>query len=98
MLAAIQEFSRVLATDPRAPQAGDAGGCVYFDLWGRLMVRGWAGMTATPCLPGSLPACAAGFFSCCNCGLRLCCSCMHRKAHALCECEPLCRPGLFCCR
>lgn len=38
VLAAIQEYTRVLATDPRAPEAGDQGGSVYFDLWGRAMV------------------------------------------------------------
>ena len=38
VLPAIQEFTRVLATDPPQPQAGDASGSVYFDLWGRSMV------------------------------------------------------------
>ena len=39
VLAAVQEYARVLAGEPAAPRAGDAGGSVYFDLWGRCMVR-----------------------------------------------------------
>lgn len=39
VLAAIQEYTRVLASDPAAPQASDAGSSVYFDIWGRFMVR-----------------------------------------------------------
>ncbi|EFN50786.1 hypothetical protein CHLNCDRAFT_142511 [Chlorella variabilis] len=38
VLAAVQEFARVLATDPAVPSADHAGGSVYFDLWGRTMV------------------------------------------------------------
>ena len=38
VLAALQEYARVLATDPPAPGVGDATGSVYFDLWGRAMV------------------------------------------------------------
>lgn len=41
VLAAIQEFCRVLAAGPPPVDAADAGGHVYFDLWGRAMV-GWA--------------------------------------------------------
>lgn len=44
MLAAIQEFARVLATDPPAATVANSGGSVYFDLWGRSMVRGWVGL------------------------------------------------------
>lgn len=39
VLAAIQEYTRVLASDPTAPKAGDGGGSVYFDIWGQFMVR-----------------------------------------------------------
>lgn len=39
VLAAVQEFTHVLASGPRAPEPTDAGGSVYFDLWGRAMVR-----------------------------------------------------------
>lgn len=43
VLAAIQEFSRVLATNPATPTVETAGGgSVYFDLWGKAMVR-WEG-------------------------------------------------------
>ncbi|KAL4424855.1 hypothetical protein ABPG77_011105 [Micractinium sp. CCAP 211/92] len=38
VLSAALEFGRVLATDPAAPQAGDNGGSVYFDIWGQAMV------------------------------------------------------------
>ena len=38
VLAAIQEFCRVLAAGPPPVDAADAGGHVYFDLWGRAMV------------------------------------------------------------
>lgn len=37
-LAALQEFARVLATDPPQPRKGDKGGSVYFDVWGKAMV------------------------------------------------------------
>ena len=38
VLAAIQEYTRVLASDPAAPKASDVGGSVYFDFWGKFMV------------------------------------------------------------
>lgn len=39
VLAAIQEFTRVLHGAPPEPSPGDGGGSVYFDLFGRAMVR-----------------------------------------------------------
>ena len=39
LVAAVPEFTRVLATRPPAPSAADASGHVYFDLLGKVMVR-----------------------------------------------------------
>ncbi len=49
VLAAIQEFARVLAGDPQAPSPTDKSGYAYFDLLGKVMVSQRAAMPAATC-------------------------------------------------
>jgi hypothetical protein len=75
VLAAIQEFARVLATDPPAATAANSGGSVYFDLWGRSMVRGWVGLVVcTECVRGvecaGVVGCSSLTYGACD---RVCC-------------------------
>lgn len=57
VLAAIQEYTRVLASDPATPQASDKGGSVYFDFWGRAMVSGGAVYLHSCCLQTNCSVC-----------------------------------------
>ena len=60
VLAAVQEFARVLATDPAVPSADHAGGSVYFDLGAHHGEAGEAGWCRAGQGRGGEAGCRAG--------------------------------------